>query len=108
MPHGHDQVSGNREEDRPPRRLRPRQRGNGLPGRRGLGQRKEHPLPDAEEHLASVEVRPTINIASAIGASWLALGGAAPAQERLAIGTTTSDLRRPAEAGGGARACRPW
>jgi ABC-type Zn uptake system ZnuABC Zn-binding protein ZnuA len=60
-------------------------------------------LPDAEEHLASAEVRPTIDIAFAIVASWLALAGAAPAQERLAIVTTTSDLRSLAEAVGGDR-----
>jgi len=48
-------------------------------------------------------VRPTINIAFAVVASWLALGGPAPAQERLAIVTTTGDLRSLAEAVGGDR-----
>ena len=48
---GHDQASRNREEDRPARCLWARQRGDGLPRRRGLRRREERALPDAEEHL---------------------------------------------------------
>ena len=40
------------EEDRAPRRLWPGERGDGLPRRRGVRDREERPLPDAEEPLA--------------------------------------------------------
>jgi ABC-type Zn uptake system ZnuABC Zn-binding protein ZnuA len=60
-------------------------------------------LPDAQEHLASAEVRSTVEIAFTVVAAWLALAGPVPAQERVAIVTTTGDLRSLAEAVGGDR-----
>ena len=48
-------------------------------------------------------MRSTVEIAFTVVAAWLALAGPAPAQERVAIVTTTSDLRSLAEAVGGDR-----
>ena len=120
---GHDQVAGEREEDRAARRLWARQRGDGLPRRRDLRHREERPLPDAEEPLgasaASDEradrspgrfahgdagwtcsspalLRRAARVVARAGAQSIAASG-------CAIVTTTTDLRSLAEAVGGDR-----
>ena len=116
---GHDQVARDREEDRPARCLWARQRGDGLPRRRGLRHREERPLPDAEEHLgerqaltrtaegrftwpfpAAAHIVLRVALDRGVRSRWRR---PAFAQERIPVVTTTTDLRSLTEAVGGDR-----
>src|SRR5512134_637906 len=101
--HGDDRPAAGEEGAQAARRLRSRQRGHGLPGRRHRRRHEVGPLPASQEPVASAEkrLRGTRWLAAAV--LLLACARALAAGAPLQVVTTTADLKSLTEAVGGDR-----